>query len=70
MREDLSYIGIIDSIEELEVGRGLGNVRKRGKMGDSVVDRNTRREGDAYIIRLMRIRGMEKEKEFACLWGP
>jgi hypothetical protein len=69
-RGNLSYIGVIDSIEELGAGLGLENVRKRGKMGDGVVDRNTRREGDAYTIRLVRMRGMEGKKIFPCLWKP
>lgn len=50
------------SIQSENSGRiwGSENVRKRRKMGDGVVDGYTRREGDAYIIRLVRICGIER----------
>lgn len=47
---------------------GHVNVRKRGKMGNGVVDGNACRKGDAYTIRSMRIRGKERETMFPYLW--
>lgn len=60
----------IYSIGELGAGEGLGNVRKRGKVGDGVVDGNTRREGDAYTISLMRTCPRDEKEKKSCLWRP